>query len=42
MMDEATAREKYWGAVYLLNELIEAGAEDREELLESLENDLSE
>lgn len=40
-MDEMRARELYWKAVRILNEVIDAEAESREEILEELEGDLN-
>lgn len=39
-MDEQKARQKYWEAVNLLNEIISAGQETKSEILDLLENDL--
>ena len=39
-MKEEEARELYWEAVSNLNEIIKAGAESRQEILDELENDL--
>lgn len=39
-MSEEEARTKYWEAVALLNEIINAGAQDKAETMRELENDL--
>lgn len=39
-MTEEQAREKYWEAVSLLNEIIKAGQEPKAEILDELQNDL--
>jgi hypothetical protein len=41
-MNDEEAREKYWEAKYLLDEIIKAGAESKKDILEELENDLEE
>lgn len=39
-MNEQEAREKYWEAVALLNEIISAGQESKSEIIDELQTDL--
>lgn len=40
-MTKEKARELYWKAVHALNEVIDAGAESREDILDELGDDLN-
>jgi hypothetical protein len=41
-MVKEDARDQYWKAVGLLNEIIEEGQESREKILDEIKNDLIE